>query len=112
MDHDIKNINELQDIFASRGIKYYRNMSKNKMIEMLKKNDEVPSIFNDLDTSERFQRYNKTWLQKNGDMYQKHQKNYQKKYWLKRFTGEDLINPEEIEPFEVKKDYKNTNMKT
>ena len=106
-----KNINELQDICASRGIKYYRKMSKNKMIEMLKKNDEDPSILNDPDTLECCLRYNKKWLDKNGDMYRKHQKDYQKKYWLKRFIGEGLINPEEIEPFEVKKDYKNTNLK-
>ena len=46
MDYNIKNINELQDSCTSRGIKYYRKMSKNNMIEMLKKNDEDPSILN------------------------------------------------------------------
>ena len=44
MDYSEKKIVELTFIYLQRGIKNYRKMSKNKMIEILKANDEDPNL--------------------------------------------------------------------
>ena len=59
-------------------------MKKNKMVEMIMKNDEDPSIINDPKISRKTREYDIEWLKYNEYRYHDYQKKYrEKKKWEK-----------------------------
>lgn len=59
-------------IAHKRGIKYYGQMKKGKLIEMLKANDEDPSIVNDPEFAEKCRENNAEWKKNNPEYMQKY----------------------------------------
>ena len=65
MDYTNKGIVELKFIGSQRKIKNYMKMSKNKLIEMLKANDNDSTVLNDPEFDENCRTYSATWRQNN-----------------------------------------------
>ena len=72
MNYQKKKIIELMCIANERGIKYYGQMKKGKLIEMLKANDEDPSVVNDPEFDEERRKHNEEWKKNNPERMQKY----------------------------------------
>ena len=78
MDYQKKKIIELMCIAHDRGIKYYGQMKKGKLIEMLKANDEDPSVVNDPEFIDKCKRYNEEWKKNNPERMQHYRDKFRK----------------------------------
>ena len=85
------NNKQLQKLCMERKIKYYNRMNKHQMIEILLKNEKEPNYVVDEDIKKKSFNYHKNWITKNHEKYNENQKKYQRKYWLRKFIDEGLI---------------------